>query len=61
MADPILDEIWRVREELLKEHGGIPGLFKYLQKMDRARIRRQKAKAKATPKRRSKRARAASI
>jgi hypothetical protein len=46
MDDPILDEIWRVRAELLKEHGGLKGLFKYIQKLDRAhRRRKQRRKA----------------
>jgi hypothetical protein len=45
MTDPILDEIWRVREELHKKHGGIDGYFKYIQKLDRAR-QRKKQKAK---------------
>ena len=47
MADPILDEIWHVREKLLKEHGGLEGYFRYVQKLDRARqqrTRRQKMK-----------------
>jgi hypothetical protein len=41
MADPILDEIWRVREELIKKHGGFDGYFAYIQKLDRARRRQQ--------------------
>jgi hypothetical protein len=40
MADPILDEIWRVREELIKKHGGLDGYFAYVQKLDRAHRRR---------------------
>jgi hypothetical protein len=36
MRDPILEEIWRVREELVKKHGGFDGYFKYVQKLDRA-------------------------
>jgi hypothetical protein len=46
MADPILDEIWRVRGELHEKHGGIDGYFKYIQKLDRARRNRLKKKAK---------------
>jgi hypothetical protein len=42
MADPILDEIWRVREELIKKHGGFDGYFAYIQKLDRAHRRRNK-------------------
>jgi hypothetical protein len=37
MTDPILDEIWRVREELIKEHGGLDGYLTYVQKLDHAR------------------------
>jgi hypothetical protein len=44
MQDPILDEISRVREQLIKEHGGLHGLFKYLRKLDRARSKRAKQK-----------------
>ena len=49
MADPILDEIWRVREELVKEHGGIHGFLDYIEKLDRARRRRKKAKGRPKP------------
>ena len=45
MADPILDEIWRVRAELLKRYGGLAGYFKHIQELDRAHRRRQRAKA----------------
>ena len=41
MRDPILEEIWRVREELVKKHGGFDGYFKYVQKLDRAQRRRK--------------------
>jgi len=37
MADPILDELWRVREMLVKKHGGFDGYWNYLQKLDQAR------------------------
>ena len=43
MTDPILDEVWRVREELLKRYGGIDGYFRHLQAMDRARARKGRA------------------
>lgn len=42
MTDPILDEVQRAREELLRRFGGIDGLFRHLQAMDRARLRRAK-------------------
>lgn len=37
MVDPILDEIWRVRAELIKKHGGPDGYFEYIRKRDEAR------------------------
>ena len=43
MADEILDEIWRVRAELVKKHGGIHGYMEYVRKLDLAR---RKAKSK---------------
>ena len=46
MVDPILDEIWRVREELIKKHGGLKGYIRYVQKLDRARLSREQQKAK---------------
>ena len=31
--DPIVDEIHRIREQLLEEHGGLDGYVAHLQKM----------------------------
>lgn len=42
MHDPILEEVWRVREELIKQYGGLDGLIKHVQAMDRARARKAK-------------------
>jgi hypothetical protein len=39
-SNPVLDKIWRVREELTKKHGGLDGYFEYIQKLDLARRRR---------------------
>jgi len=50
MTDPILDEIWRVREELLKRYGGVDGYFKHLQAMDRARARKAKTRRRKSAK-----------
>jgi hypothetical protein len=55
MADPILEELWRVREQLLKQHGGWEGYFQYIEKLDRARRRRPRTQRpvkvhKQTPK-----------
>jgi hypothetical protein len=53
MNDPILDEIARVRQELVKKHGGIDGYFRHVQELDRARRRKQKRK-KASRKQKTK-------
>ena len=42
MQDKMLEEIWRVREELVKRHGGVHGYLQYLQTLDRERIRKAK-------------------
>jgi hypothetical protein len=44
MRDPILEEIERVREQLVKEHGGIDGYIQHIADVDR--LRRQKARQK---------------
>jgi hypothetical protein len=44
MKHAMLEEIWRVREELVKRHGGVHGYVKHLQALDRERIRRTKQK-----------------
>ncbi len=49
MGDPVLEEIWRVREMLVKQHGGIAGFLKYVEKLDRARRRRKKRPQTAKP------------
>jgi hypothetical protein len=57
MSDPILDEIWRVREKLLKEHGGLHGYLTYMERLDLARRRRQKQRKAAVAKRKTARGR----
>jgi len=42
MHDPILEEIWRVRAELIRKHGGFDGLLKEIQKVERAHRGRRK-------------------
>jgi hypothetical protein len=42
MRDPIVEEVWRVREELIERYGGIDGYIKHIQAMDRARLRKVK-------------------
>ena len=53
MRDPILEEIWRVREELVKKHGGFDGYFKYVQKLDRAHRRRKVCRQNGVARKRS--------
>lgn len=38
--DVILDEIQRVRDELIARHGGLDGWIDHLQEMDRQRARK---------------------
>ncbi len=42
MSDPILEEIWKIRAELLQKHGGLDGYFKYVERIDRARQAKSK-------------------
>ena len=44
MEDPIVDEVHRAFERVLKQCGGTKGLFKHLQAIDRARARKAKAR-----------------
>jgi hypothetical protein len=44
MNDIIVEEVRRVREELIKRHGGIDEYFKHCQAQDRARASRLKAR-----------------
>jgi hypothetical protein len=60
--DVIVDEVRRVREELIKRYGGLDGWIQHLQEMDRQRARKVKnpspkrkaAVAKKKPKRTTK-------
>ena len=42
MSDTMLEEIWRVRGELIKKHGGWDGYVKYAQKLERGHAQRRK-------------------
>jgi hypothetical protein len=49
MADPILDELWRVREQLIREHGGLHAYYEYLRRLEREqrqRLRRRRQRHK---------------
>lgn len=36
IEDPIVDELHRIREEMLADHGGLEGLVKHLREMQEA-------------------------
>lgn len=40
MSDPIMEQVWQVREQLLVEHGGMDGLLKHVKEMERERLRK---------------------
>ena len=42
MQDTMLEEIWRVRDELVKRHGGVHGYLKHLRALDKERQQRMK-------------------
>lgn len=42
MHDPILEHLGKVREALIKKHGGLDGYFAYVQRLDRAKRRSAK-------------------
>ncbi len=51
MTDPIVDEVRRVREDLIERHGGLDGYLRYCEQQDR-RLEREKKRsgaAKRTP------------
>ena len=53
MNDVIVDEVSRVREELINRYGGIDGYFKHCQAQDQAsrlKSRRSKRTTRARPK-----------
>ena len=51
MSDPLMEEIWRVREQLLIECGGMEGLLKEVQRLEKTHL--QKAAAAKTRRRKS--------
>ena len=44
-TDPIVDEVRRVRDELVKQHGGLEGWIDHLQAMEQARTRKATKRA----------------
>ena len=42
MKDVIMEIVWKRREEMLREHGGMEGLLKHIQKLEAQQARRGK-------------------
>jgi hypothetical protein len=49
MSDINVEEVWRVREELIKSFGGIDGYFQHCQSLDRASAARRKPRKRKQP------------
>jgi hypothetical protein len=49
MNDIIVEEIRRIREELIKRYGGIDGYFKHCQAQERARTTRPRRRHRKQP------------
>lgn len=49
IKDVILDEIQRVRKELIEKYGGLDGWIDHLQEMDREREAKAKNRTKKKP------------
>lgn len=49
MRDVIVEEVRRVREELIKRFGGIDGYFQHCQSLDRASAARRKPPRRKQP------------
>jgi hypothetical protein len=49
MSDVIVEEVRRVREELIKRFGGINGYFEHCQSLDRASAGRHKPRKRKKP------------
>lgn len=46
MPDPQMTKIWKVREQLVKEHGGMDGLLKHVKTLEAQQARRGKVVTK---------------
>jgi hypothetical protein len=49
MSDINVEEVWRVREELIKSFGGIDGYFQHCQAQDRVAATPRKPKKRKQP------------
>ncbi len=52
MTDPIVEEVRRVREELIRQYGGLDGYLKHCQEQDRQRTRAATVQAERNQRRR---------
>jgi hypothetical protein len=53
MKDDIVDEVRRIREELIQRYGGIDGYFKHCQDQERPPATRSKSRPRKLPARAS--------
>ena len=57
MTDPIVDEVRRVREELIQRYGGLEGYLKHCEKQDRRRTPRRAIKSRGMQRKETSRSR----
>ena len=60
MTDPIVDEVRRVREELIQRYGGLEGYLKHCEQQDRRRTSRRTVKARGKQRKHTSRSRRSS-
>ena len=49
MINPVVKQCWKVRAKLIKQFGGLDGLFDELQRLDHKRLASESAKKKRKP------------
>ena len=57
MTDPIVEEVRRVREDLIQRYGGLEGYLKHCEAQDRRRTSQRTGKARETQRRQTSRSR----
>ena len=48
MKDVIMDAVWKRREQMLRDYGGMEGLLKHIQKLEARQARRGKLITKSS-------------
>ena len=48
MINPVVEQCWEVRAKLVKQFGGLDGLFDELQRLDRKRLTAKRTKKKSS-------------